>query len=57
MDRGDDEVAFVLTVVVIGHDDDFTFFKCPDGVDDALLVIGHWILPYFNRPVWPLSRR
>ena len=57
MNRRNDQVTFVLSVVIIGHDDDFAGFESADGVDNAFLVIGHGGSLYFKRAVWPRSRR
>jgi hypothetical protein len=38
---GNDQVAFVLAVVVIHDDNDLAGLESPDSIDDTLLVIGH----------------
>ncbi len=57
VDGGDDQVAFVLAVVVVGDDNDLAGLEGPDGIDDTLLVKGMGFFLDFSRPVWPRSRR
>ena len=49
MDRRDDQVAFVLAVVVIRHHHDLAALESPDRIDDTLLVISHSTNPCLSR--------
>ena len=40
MDRGEDQVALVLAIVVVGDDDDLAALEGADGVDDPSLHDG-----------------
>ena len=44
--RGDDQVALVLAVVVIRHDDDFAAGECFDDLRNAGL--GHWLISHLG---------
>ena len=41
MNRGDDQIAFILAIIIIHHDDDFAAFKRSDRIHDPLLIIRH----------------
>ncbi len=40
--RGDEQIAFVLAVVVVGDDDDLAAGECGDGGADALVGVFHF---------------
>ena len=55
VDGGEDQVALVLAVVVVGDDDDLAALEGGDGVGDAVAVGRSSVVR--SQPTWPRWRR
>ncbi|ESX19577.1 hypothetical protein X767_22880 [Mesorhizobium sp. LSJC264A00] len=57
MHGGNDQVALVLTPVIVHDDDDLAAFEGADGFDDFLLIVWHWLASLAGNRGWAVGVR